>query len=922
MNKIIKKIKTSFLLTTAALAIGLSSSSIADNSVTEVDYSAEVLVGFYSADPAPGTIASIDKTVSNGLDQAIASIPDGQTKENVKAILNNEPTGIAYGFVQQMLGGWVTQLFDSKSTEKVTEATTLTRVAGMTNVLALIMGIVIIGYVMLAGVLNTAASGEVLGKSWSSLWLPIRTALAFGLIMPMGDSGNKEVMASGYLSPVQTGVVYLALVGSNAGDMVWAEAVDSITGGTPVVMPPPNQSLNAVSKISNMAICGYLSSKSKQDYFDEEGEEYSSVDARLMKITYADGVNKFIPYYKAVEGVAGGSQKTGMFNDTKEQLISRAENIGIESIYFGIPNGWMGLDGTCGEINIGANYNKDSNATKSGLIMNYKNIEGSVEKAVSKSIINFIFDLGPIAEKIVQETSTGGLSGVDNLEIALNTLGDSDTKEIRENLDKISIEYASAVRDFSGDLKESTSDAIDKNKEATQSFNELLKRGGWASAGLWYFQLSRFTHVAQEVHRKAFSGIEESDPGTDAANVCPSKGFFTKLFTWSWGDEEENQCIDQTTNSRYVMGVIHNNMLSQIDEKLVLANEDVFDSATVQGDNWDFSTSIASTVLNGGAITGQVFSSGSGVGGGGFGDDVDTQDGSGAQNPFLVLTSIGHALNAITQLVAVAYLATQIADLVGASSGIGGALAKTGAALSGNGSGKMEKGGIMIGMLASILMSLLIGQGYILAYGIPFIPVMIWTMLVIGWLVMIIEAIVAAPLAVILMATPEGQGIAGSRMERAISLLSAVIMRPALSIIGLIASITIAYLGFAIWNQFFWRTAEMIGGIGMIEILAIISMYVVGAITITRYSFNLIHELPNNILQWMNGTSRAFGEQEGASMAQNAADKAGAATGGALQSGAGYMKDARSRKHQANTEKMADNLDKKDGQAQADNKGK
>lgn len=189
----------------------------------------------------------------------------------------------------------------------------------------------------------------------------------------------------------------------------------------------------------------------------------------------------------------------------------------------------------------------------------------------------------------------------------------------------------------------------------------------------------------------------------------------------------------------------------------------------------------------------------------------------------------------------------------------------------------------------------LIGQGYVLAYGIPFIPVFIWTMLVIGWLVMIVEAVIAAPLAVILMATPEGEGISGSRMERAISLMAAVIMRPALSIMGLIASVTIAYLGFSLFNLFFWRSAGMVTSWGLFEIIAILTMYVTGALTICKYSFSLIYELPNHILEWMNGKGRAFGESEGTSMAQGAASSLGTASQQGFTKGASFLGNAQKR---------------------------
>lgn len=67
--------------------------------------------------------------------------------------------------------------------------TLLAHAIGFTNILALFLGVVIIFYVMIGGAIQTAHSGETLGRSWSAVWVPIRAALGFGLIMPAAGIG-------------------------------------------------------------------------------------------------------------------------------------------------------------------------------------------------------------------------------------------------------------------------------------------------------------------------------------------------------------------------------------------------------------------------------------------------------------------------------------------------------------------------------------------------------------------------------------------------------------------------------------------------------------------------------------------------------------------------------------------------------------
>src|SRR3990167_4993200 len=55
---------------------------------------------------------------------------------------------------------------------------------GVFNSAVLSVGGVIIMYTLLVSTLNTAHQGEVLGKDWSSIWIPLRSALGLSLMIP------------------------------------------------------------------------------------------------------------------------------------------------------------------------------------------------------------------------------------------------------------------------------------------------------------------------------------------------------------------------------------------------------------------------------------------------------------------------------------------------------------------------------------------------------------------------------------------------------------------------------------------------------------------------------------------------------------------------------------------------------------------
>lgn len=79
-------------------------------------------------------------------------------------------------------------------------------VLGTLNVVALAFGTIILAYVLFGSVLNTASSGEVLGKSWSKVWMPLRIVFAFGCLVPWGSSPY---------SPAQYAPLYAYVFGDN-----------------------------------------------------------------------------------------------------------------------------------------------------------------------------------------------------------------------------------------------------------------------------------------------------------------------------------------------------------------------------------------------------------------------------------------------------------------------------------------------------------------------------------------------------------------------------------------------------------------------------------------------------------------------------------------------------------------------------------
>ncbi|WP_392538742.1 type IVB secretion system protein DotA [Legionella sp. 227] len=205
--------------------------------------------------------------------------------------------------------------------------------------------------------------------------------------------------------------------------------------------------------------------------------------------------------------------------------------------------------------------------------------------------------------------------------------------------------------------------------------------------------------------------------------------------------------------------------------------------------------------------------------------------------------------------------------------------------------------GIFIFAMMSLAMPLVIAWvgvmvtvGFTTAYYIPILPYMIFTFGALGWLISVIEAMVAAPIVALGVTHPEGHDAFG-KGEAAIMILVNVFLRPSMMIIGYISAIALSYVGVWVLNAGydqaiafiqrpnqdpahlaagFWSTggSDSPSGTGgytdwagiyafFFSILTYTSLYLV----IIQKSFTLISYLPDKVLRWIGGTPESLGQE-------------------------------------------------------------
>jgi defect in organelle trafficking protein DotA len=92
---------------------------------------------------------------------------------------------------------------------------------GAFNAAVLVLGSIVIMYSVIISIVNTSNEGQLMGKQWSSVWVPIRSVAGIALLIPK---------ATGYCA-IQIAVMWIVVQGVGAADAVWGQALTYLQRG-------------------------------------------------------------------------------------------------------------------------------------------------------------------------------------------------------------------------------------------------------------------------------------------------------------------------------------------------------------------------------------------------------------------------------------------------------------------------------------------------------------------------------------------------------------------------------------------------------------------------------------------------------------------------------------------------------------------
>lgn len=155
--------------------------------------------------------------------------------------------------------------------------------------------------------------------------------------------------------------------------------------------------------------------------------------------------------------------------------------------------------------------------------------------------------------------------------------------------------------------------------------------------------------------------------------------------------------------------------------------------------------------------------------------------------------------------------------------------------------------------VVTMMVILLLSTGATLSTYAPMIPFIIWIAAVVNWFVLVIEAVLAAPIWAAAHIHPDGDDAVGRGGQGYMMILS-LIMRPSLMLFGLVTAMLLTQPITGLVNAGFMSAVSGVQAdstTGIVSFFAYVAIYVVMMTTVLHTVFSLIHWIPDNVPRWI-----------------------------------------------------------------------
>jgi len=742
------------------------------------------------------------------------------------------------------------------------------------NIIVISIGTLILSYIGIVSTINTAQEGEVMGKKWSSIWIPMRSLIGILLMVP--------TPASGY-SIIQVTVLWIILQGIGTADQIWNTVLTDLS----------SSSVTAAPSVQNTADTGNLASNTSGL---TKLLLYSAVCSQAMNMIYSDQAtislangrttpiipsanvelygSSIKPYLSTSNCTTSGSGSSGFATCTG------TFNVGVNDP----SNPFASI---CGKYNINITTavpeltpgmpNADVNDALTAVNDVYS-IQGTALKVMYSNIL-------PLAKWIVNQTSTSNISGVTRL--STNTVpllyGRLITPINTANIPNIE-QLGTAQNYYMTAVSALIAPAPDPSGTLQSNIN-FGQTSGWISAGAFYFTLtqppppSKLLKAATTTPSTTMSGSTQIT--VPFCNNCLSTNSnYTNSNAYLIFSQAGLSNSGINPEIQYLVGMLH-------DANIITQNFTPASAAGAKNVTQSINAMMPISTIIAGMLPMLVNPASGGVFfvlwafmaiivelGVSYLQNIMSFSGSGT-DPMMLISQCGSNLMQLAETSMITYL-----DVM-----MGVAALATILSVEVLGDGIPEAGEavllplffvstIIFGMLA-----LLWTMGATLSIYTPMIPYLIFTISAVGWLLLVIEAVVAAPILSLSIVLPSQDEL--GKLVTGIGILAGIIIRPALSIFGFVLSIKLFGAVVSLVNYTIGGAMSALPGISIFSAIPIMGFYIFFIISLANKCFSLIYEIPNKALRWIGVQGEQVSVAEEMKGAQAGFEK-GAAGGAAL----------------------------------------
>lgn len=815
---------------------------------------------------------------------------------------------------------------------------------GIFNSAVIVLGSIVIMYSVMISIINTAGEGTILGKQWSSIWVPLRSVVSIALLIPK---------ASGYCT-IQIMVMWVVVQGIGAADAVWGQALTYLQRGGVLIDKPVSQVSASTTNLANecdvysdvpsdtpmRSSLRQLENECRRSVAQLGSNSDTAPDVSDKKAASAEILRALICMHSLERVLNNKRQELMAVSNTDVDIVPAFGNylntiggdgrVKTEILIPPVVTGNTGSSaytdfaGVCGSIHIQAITqtelrtiaDKFSNLPGIKLSNGQPNPNHPIISATAKArgiaVQQMINELSSTALRIVNNVYTD--EGDDNKTKYHHVLGywttENDVKNWVGNASRTQFpmmsgyELVNAVNAYVALMRPAL--RLIQGGTGDINFIEEARARGWILAGSYFFDIVKSTEDAKAAQfqvnsvqakynfdRKLLvsetaecaigSGgtakpcylnyirngesqrtVLSMDNFNNSATPLGFCSYWKKPCGSSGSDVVEQYIISalqsqETTEASKESGMGHVMELAEVPKRskssfscgtflfdirnciAYLLDNIIFipiANALIGMINWIVVPSFSAVIFQPIIASGTIFNASI---------KASYEPGS---NPILEIAKFGNFLMSMAVNMVFGVLVWGLFTII-----MPGPLFLIGIPIF-----------LLLAPMVLVLVGTLWGIGLMMAFYVPLVPYVVFTMAALGWLISVIEAMVAAPIVALGLAHPEGDENLG-QAEASVMLLANVFLRPSLMILGFVIAMILTYVVVILFNVGFVRVNEMIiktseGGFGQF-MAPIMMMIFYGSfyMKLVEKCFELIYLLPDQVLTWIGGRPDDLGQR-------------------------------------------------------------